>query len=148
MKPASGLRSQPCLFPGTTIQTKKSRNSAIGFVGNLGPDVPLHFTAFHPDFKMLDLRPTPPETLVRARRRALTAGLHHVYVGNIHDPPNDSTYCASCRRLLIERDWYELGHYDLDESGCCKFCGARLAGHFDARPGRWGRCRLPLSLEG
>jgi pyruvate formate lyase activating enzyme len=132
------------LIPGQNDSEEEIARLCDWFVGNLGPDVPLHFTAFHPDFKMLDLPPTPPETLVRARLRALAAGLHHVYVGNIHDRPNESTYCASCRRLLIERDWYELGRYHLDESGCCKFCGARLAGHFGARPGKWGRRRVPL----
>jgi pyruvate formate lyase activating enzyme len=130
------------LIPGHNDSEEEIARLSDWFVGNLGPDVPLHFTAFHPDFKMLDLPPTPPETLVRARQRALATGLHHVYVGNIHDPPSDSTYCASCRRLLIERDWYELGRYHLDESGCCKFCGAQLAGHFASRPGKWGRRRV------
>jgi hypothetical protein len=74
----------------------------------LGPDVPLHFTAFHPDFKMLDVPATPPETPVRARQQALSAGFRHVYVGNIHDQENDSTYCASCGRVLIEREGMSL----------------------------------------
>jgi hypothetical protein len=86
-----------------------------GFLKNLGPDVPHHFTAFHPDFKVLDISASPPETPVRARKQALAAGLRHVYVGNIHDLENDSTYCGSCGQVLIERDWYELGRYNLDE---------------------------------
>ncbi len=117
------------------------------FVNNLGPDVPLHFSAFHPDFKMLDVPPTPPETLVRARKRALAAGLHHVYVGNVYDVENASTYCTSCRQLVIERDWHELGAWNLDRQGRCKFCGTLLAGHFDAEPGIWGRRRLPVSIQ-
>jgi hypothetical protein len=84
---------------------------------------------------MLDVIATPPETLIRARKRALAAGLHHVYVGNIHDLENGSTYCRSCGQVLIERDWYELGRYNLGERGCCKFCEARLPGRFEAKPG-------------
>ena len=99
------------------IRRKKSRLNDW-FLKNLGPDVPLHFTAFHPDFKMLDVPVTSPETLVRARKQALAAGLRHVYVGNTHDQENDSTYCGSCGQVLIERDWYELGRYNLDERGC------------------------------
>jgi pyruvate formate lyase activating enzyme len=96
---------------------------------------------------MLDVPATPPETLVRARKRALAAGLHHVYVGNVHDLENDSTYCASCGQVLIERDWYELGRYNLDQRGCCKFCDARLPGRFEAKPGKWGRHRLPVLIQ-
>jgi pyruvate formate lyase activating enzyme len=117
------------------------------FAENLGPDVPLHFTAFHPDFKMLDVPGTPPSTLSRAREQALAAGLHHVYTGNVYDARGQSTYCASCSRLLIERDWYTLGEWNVDPQGCCKFCGARLAGKFEARPGRWGAHRLPISIR-
>jgi pyruvate formate lyase activating enzyme len=114
---------------------------------NLGPDVPLHFTAFHSDFKMFDVPATPPATLVRARKQALGAGLRHVYVGNIHDQENDSTYCASCGQVLIERDWYELGRYNLDERGRCTFCDTRLPGRFDEKPGKWGRRRLPVFIR-
>jgi pyruvate formate lyase activating enzyme len=134
------------LIPGHNDSEDEIARLSDWFLNNLGPDVPLHFTAFHPDFKMLDVPATPPETLVRARKRALAAGLHHVYVGNVHDLENDSTYCASCGQVLIERDWYELGRYNLDERGCCNFCDARLPGHFEAKPGKWGRHRLPVLI--
>ncbi|HKQ84941.1 MAG TPA: AmmeMemoRadiSam system radical SAM enzyme [Steroidobacteraceae bacterium] len=112
----------------------------------LGPDVPLHFTAFHPDWKMRDKPPTPPATLTRARDIALANGLHHVYTGNVHDAEGSSTYCASCKTRVIERDWYELGEYRLDENGACLKCGAVVPGVFEARAGKWGRKRLPVRI--
>jgi pyruvate formate lyase activating enzyme len=135
------------LIPGHNDSEKEIASLSDWFVNRLGPDVPLHFTAFHPDFKMLDVPPTPPETLIRARKRALAAGLHHVYVGNVYDTENASTYCSSCQRLLIERNWYELGVWNLDHQGRCKFCGATLAGQFGATPGAWGRRRVPVSIR-
>lgn len=134
------------LIPGHNDSEEEIARLSDWFVNHLGPDVPLHFTAFHPDFKMLDVPPTSPETLVRARKRALAAGLRHVYVGNVYDVENASTYCASCHQLVIQRDWYELGSWNLDRQGCCKFCGAALAGHFDALPAHWGRRRLPVFI--
>ncbi len=117
------------------------------FAEHLGPEVPLHFTAFHPDFKMLDKPRTPAETLRRARNQARDKhGLKHVYTGNVFDVEGQSTYCASCGQLLVERNWYELGVYRVRD-GACANCGAHLAGEFPSeRPGRWGRRRLPLSL--
>ena len=135
------------LIPGHNDSEEEIARLSDWFLKNLGPDVPLHFTAFHPDFKMLDVPVTPPETLVRARKQALAAGLRHVYVGNIHDQENDSTYCASCGQVLIERDWYELGLYNLDGHGRCTFCDARLPGRFEAMPGKWGRRRLPVFIQ-
>jgi pyruvate formate lyase activating enzyme len=117
-------------------------------LAELGPDVPLHFTAFHPDYRMLDVPPTSPETCRRARDRAKQLGLNHVYSGNIHDAAGQSTYCARCGETLIERDWYELGRYALDGNRCRK-CGAELPGHFDSAPPetRWGRKRLRLTVS-
>ncbi|MQX36639.1 AmmeMemoRadiSam system radical SAM enzyme [Roseospira navarrensis] len=112
----------------------------------LGPDVPLHFSAFHPDHKMRDLPPTPPATLRRAREIARAAGLHHVYTGNVHDADGGSTYCAGCGTRVIERDWYELGAWRLDDTGHCLSCGTRLAGVFEGPPGTWGRRRQPVRL--
>jgi pyruvate formate lyase activating enzyme len=134
------------LIPGHNDSEEEIARLSDWYLTNLGPNVPLHFTAFHPDFKMLDVRPTPPETLVRARQQARKAGLHHVYVGNVHDVRNSSTYCDSCGELLIERDWFRLGRYNLDEHGCCNSCGAVLAGYFSAGPGDWGPRRMPVSL--
>jgi pyruvate formate lyase activating enzyme len=112
----------------------------------LGPDVPLHFTAFHPDWKMLDTAPTPPATLTRARAIALRNGLRYVYTGNVHDAEGGSTWCRHCGALLIGRDWYELTEWGLDAAGRCRECGTALPGHFEGRPGGWGRRRRGVAL--
>ena len=101
----------------------------------LGPDVPLHFTAFHPDWRLRDRPPTPPATVRRARRRALENGLRYVYTGNIDDPEGQSTWCHGCGRLLVERDWYRLGAWNLTPDGRCTVCGERCAGVFEEQPG-------------
>ena len=115
-------------------------------VEKLGPDVPMHFTAFHPDFKMLDRPPTPPETLTRARRIAMANGVRYAYTGNVRDVQGGSTSCHACGALLIERDWYELGSWGLDPGGRCGTCGEPLPGVFEERPGNWGARRLPVRL--
>ncbi|MCS6856310.1 MAG: AmmeMemoRadiSam system radical SAM enzyme [Sandaracinaceae bacterium] len=112
----------------------------------LHPGVPIHFTAFHPDFRMMDVPPTPPSTLRRARRIAQEEGLLYAYVGNVHDPEGETTYCAGCGSALIVRDWYEILAYRLDAKGRCIECGTALPGVFDRRPGRWGRKRVRLSI--
>ncbi|MEZ4429360.1 MAG: AmmeMemoRadiSam system radical SAM enzyme [Nannocystaceae bacterium] len=112
----------------------------------LGPDVPLHFSAFHPDYRMLDKPRTPASTLRRARALAKANGLRHVYVGNVHDAESDSTYCHGCGALLIGRDWYELTAWRLEPGGVCPDCKTRCAGVFEDRPGAWGRRRLPVRL--
>jgi len=116
-------------------------------VANLGPDVPMHFTAFHPDFKMMDTPDTPPATLTRARDIALRNGVHYAYTGNVHDADGGSTYCRGCGALLIERDWYRLGRYDVTDDGRCRHCDARLPGRFDGPAGTWGARRLPVRME-
>jgi pyruvate formate lyase activating enzyme len=113
---------------------------------NLGPDVPLHFTAFHPDWKMLDKPHTPPATLTRARKIAIKNGLRYVYTGNVHDRAGGSTYCHGCGELLIGRDWYNLLAWRLDGQGHCLECGSRCAGVFEGPPGAWGAQRLPVNL--
>ena len=114
--------------------------------GQLGPDVPVHFTAFHPDFKMRDRPPTPPATLARARRIALDNGIRYAYTGNVHDATGQSTRCPGCGELVIERDWYRLGAYRLTGHGRCTSCDARVPGVFDGPPGTWGPRRLPVRL--
>ena len=109
----------------------------------LGPDVPLHFTAFHPDFKMLDRPPTPPATLTRAREIGLRNGLHYVYTGNVPDEAGGTTTCPACRTALIGRDWYRLTRWGLVD-GRCPGCRATVPGVFERRPGRWGPRRLPV----
>jgi pyruvate formate lyase activating enzyme len=112
----------------------------------LGPDVPLHFTAFHPDWKMLDKPRTPPAALTRARRIALKNGIRYAYTGNVHDSEGGSTYCHGCGLRLIERDWYVLGEWNLTADGRCRRCGERCAGVFDGPPGRWGARRVPVAM--
>ncbi|HEY5810901.1 MAG TPA: AmmeMemoRadiSam system radical SAM enzyme [Povalibacter sp.] len=112
----------------------------------LGTDVPLHFTAFHPDWKMLDKPRTPAATLTLARDIALKNGLRYVYTGNVHDTAGSSTYCHGCGARVIERDWYELGEWRLDATGHCASCGVQLPGVFDGAPGSWGARRLPVRL--
>jgi pyruvate formate lyase activating enzyme len=116
-------------------------------VEHLGPDVPMHFTAFHPDFKMLDRGATPPETLTRARRIAVANGVRYAYTGNVHDSQGSSTYCHSCGAMVVERDWYVLGTYGLSDSGACSSCGAQCAGVYDGGPGTWGARRMPVRLS-
>ncbi len=115
---------------------------------NLGPDVPMHFSAFHPDWKMMDKERTSKEILVRARQIALNNGLHYAYTGNVHDKPGASTYCPSCGEVLIGRDWYELSDWNLsfegNYTGNCHYCGLLPAGVFDGPPGDWGRKRVPV----
>lgn len=135
------------LIPGHNDSPDEIARMCAWLVENLGPDVPLHFTAFHPDYKMMDVPHTPPATLTRARQQALDAGLKHVYTGNVYDQAGQSTYCAGCGRLLIERNWYRLGEWNLDHHGCCKFCGARLAGKFDPQPERWGGRRRRVKID-
>lgn len=115
-------------------------------VQELGPDVPLHFSAFHPDYKMRNVPPTPPATLTRARNIALKNGVRYAYTGNVHDRTGDTTFCHQCGEKLIERDWYQLIQYRLDENGRCPTCGAKCAGVFDRQPGHWGRHRQPVHL--
>jgi AmmeMemoRadiSam system radical SAM enzyme/AmmeMemoRadiSam system protein B/AmmeMemoRadiSam system protein A len=111
-----------------------------------GDEVPVHFTAFHPDFRMTDRPHTPHETLIRAFETARRAGLKHVYVGNVNDAARQSTLCPQCGALVIERNWYELGAYRLDGNRC-RACGGVVAGRFDAEPGNWGRKRLPVAIS-
>jgi pyruvate formate lyase activating enzyme len=113
----------------------------------LGPDVPLHFTAFHPDWKMRDVLPTPARTLRQARDIAMAVGLRYVYTGNIHDAQGQSTYCHACGQLLIERDWYRLGRWNLTADGACNRCGTLLPGVFEAQPGTWGPIRRPVRVR-
>ena len=133
------------LIPGDNDSDKELQEMTQWIFENLGPDVPLHFTAFHPDWKMLDKPATPTSTLARARKIARDNGLHFVYTGNVHDAEGGSTWCPDCGKLLIERDWYVLGKWGLDEKGCCS-CGYRLPGVIEAHPGNWGDKRLPIHI--
>jgi pyruvate formate lyase activating enzyme len=133
------------LIPGLNDSDEEIDAETRWFAAHLGVDVPLHFTAFHPDWKLRDRPHTPPATLTRAREIALTNGLRYVYTGNVHDRAGQTTYCHVCGAVLIERDWYELGAWNLDD-GRCASCGTPCAGVFDERPGSWGSRRLPVQL--
>jgi pyruvate formate lyase activating enzyme len=135
------------LIPGENDSDAELDAMTQWIASQLGCDVPLHFSAFHPDWKMADRSPTPPATLTRARRIAMRNGLHYVYTGNVHDPAGGSTWCHGCGALLMERDWYELGRWGLTPEGCCAKCGTKIPGVFAAVPGAWGAQRMPVSLH-
>ncbi|MHC8442001.1 MAG: AmmeMemoRadiSam system radical SAM enzyme [Candidatus Eutrophobiaceae bacterium] len=112
----------------------------------LGADTPVHFSAFHPDWKMRDKPRTPKDSLSRARNIALGNGLRYVYTGNVHDQTGDTTWCPQCGKALIVRDWYQLKSWELTEEGACPRCGIDIPGHFDPVPGDWGAKRLPMRI--
>lgn len=134
------------LIPGHNDSEQEVARLSEWVVQKLGPDVPLHFSAFHPDFKMGDVPPTPPETLRRARRQAMQAGLRYVFTGNMHDVEGDTTFCPTCKEPVIVRDWYELLEYRVTPAGTCPKCSTKIAGHFDAKPGTWGRRRQRVAM--
>jgi pyruvate formate lyase activating enzyme len=117
-------------------------------MAKLGPDVPLHFTAFHPDYKMLEVPPTPASTLSMARAIARESGLNYVYTGNVHDEAGGSTYCPSCGVRVIGRDWYNITLWRLRSDGRCSACGTTIVGAFEANPGDWGQRRMPVQICG
>jgi pyruvate formate lyase activating enzyme len=135
------------LIPGENDSDAELDAMTQWIMAKLGPDVPLHFSAFHPDWKMLDVPATPAATLTRARELAIRNGLRYVYTGNVHDARGASTYCHGCGARVIERDWYELGEWRLDEQGACQACGTRIPGVFNGPPGDWGGKRLPVRLS-
>jgi pyruvate formate lyase activating enzyme len=134
------------LIPGANDSEEELGEMTRWIVENLGEDVPVHFSAFHPDFRMLDRPPTPPETLRRARRIALENGLRYAYTGNVHDEEADSTYCHACGERVIGRDWYRLTKWALTDGGECRWCGETCSGVFEGPPGDWGQKRLPVRL--
>ena len=134
------------LIPGENDSEAEIDEMTQWVMGHLGPDVPLHFTAFHADWKMMDKPDTPLQTLTRSRDIALSNGLHYVYTGNVHDFNGSSTYCPVCGDVLIGRDWYQLSTWNMaaqQDRGICGSCGASIAGVFDAFPGQWGTRRRP-----
>jgi pyruvate formate lyase activating enzyme len=135
------------LIPGKNDSDEELQQMTHWVVENLGPDVPMHFTAFHPDWKMRDTPATPIKTLTRARNIALQNGVRYAYTGNVHDEAGESTYCHDCGNKLIGRDWYELSDWNLDGQGACNHCGAVLAGVFEERKGEWGAKRQPVVLS-
>ncbi len=134
------------LIPGENDSEAEIESLTQWIMEELGPDVPLHFTAFHPDWKMMDKPPTPPATLTRARRIGLQNGLRYVYTGNVHDDVGGSTWCHGCGACLIARDWYSLLTWALDAEGRCHRCGTLCPGMFEPHPGDWGAHRRPVRI--
>ena len=135
------------LIPDHNDSDAEIAEECAWLIENVGTDVPLHFTAFHPDFKMLDVPHTPPQTLRRARRIALEHGLRYVYTGNVHDPDGQTTSCPGCGEPVVVRDWYVINEYSLDQRGACEHCGTTLHGVYDGPVGTWGSRRLPVLIE-
>ena len=134
------------VIPGHNDSDQELTDMAKWVVSHLGPDVPMHFSAFHPDWRMREVGPTPPATLTRARRIAMDQGVRYAYTGNVQDEAGQSTYCHSCGATLIGRDGYDITSWALTGAGACQRCGTACAGVFEARPGTWGSRRLPVRL--
>ena len=135
------------LIPGKNDSDAELNAMTNWVVNKLGPDVPMHFSAFHPDWKMRDIPATPAATLTRAREIAVNNGVRYAYTGNVHDYAGESTYCPQCGEKLIGRDWYVLSDWNLTDHGHCRFCGTEIAGVFEDQPGTWGSRRLPVRLK-
>ena len=136
------------LIPGKNDSDAEIEAECKWIRQNLGADVPLHFTAFHPDWKMTDVAATPAATLQRARHLAQLAGLRYVYTGNVHDEEGGTTYCPSCENPVIVRDWYAIRSYKLSEDGACAHCGTHLPGRYQKFAKPFGPRRIPVRLGG
>lgn len=135
------------LIPGHNDSDAELEAMSQWILRELGPEVPLHFSAFHPDWKMQDVPPTPASTLSRARDIALKAGLHYVYTGNVHDTAGGTTACPACHEALIVRDWYRIDHYSVTPDGHCPHCGRAIAGRFGAFSHPFGNRRIPIAMH-
>ena len=135
------------LIPGKNDSVEELTAECKWIMKELGPDVPLHFSAFHPDYKMTDLPRTPPATLTRAREIALAEGLHYVYTGNVHDERGGSTYCPACKSALVIRDWYRIDEYRITPDGKCPDCGTAIAGRFETFKRAFGPRRIPVAIH-
>ncbi|HXZ83249.1 MAG TPA: AmmeMemoRadiSam system radical SAM enzyme [Acidimicrobiales bacterium] len=134
------------LIPGANDSDAEIDAMTSWVVDHLGTDVPMHFTAFHPDFRMRDRPATSRQTLRRARRIALANGVRHAYTGNVRDTEGASTYCSTCGIRVVERDWYTLGEYRLTSDGRCENCGTQCPGVYRGPVGTWGARRLPVNI--
>ncbi|MCX7175285.1 MAG: AmmeMemoRadiSam system radical SAM enzyme [Proteobacteria bacterium] len=134
------------LIPGHNDTEQEITELSKWVAKELGPDVPLHFSAFHPDYKLLDAPATPQATLARARHIAIDQGLHYVYTGNVHDSEGDTTYCPGCKKAVIERDWYEIFSYAITDDGRCKHCGRRISGRYGDYRQPFGARRIPVRM--
>jgi pyruvate formate lyase activating enzyme len=141
------LETTTLLIPGKNDSEEELNEMTQWVVKHLGPDVPMHFSAFHPDWKMMDVPATPASTLTRARDIAMKNGVRYAYVGNVHNPEADSTWCHQCGEKLIGRDWYVLTDWNITEEGKCRHCQTSVAGVFEDKPGEWGARRQPVRLH-
>ena len=135
------------IIPGENDSEAEIEKMTQWVVENLGPDVPMHFTAFHPDWKMMDKPHTQISSLLMARKIAMKNGVYYAYVGNVHEKSADSTYCHGCGALLIGRDWYVLSEWNLDAGGYCRLCGEKCSGYFEEKPGEWGSRRMSVAMK-
>jgi pyruvate formate lyase activating enzyme len=135
------------LIPGKNDSDAELRAECQWISRELGPDVPIHFTAFHPDHKMTDTSATPASTLTRARRIAIDEGLRYVYTGNVHDRAGGSTYCSGCTQPLIVRDWHRIEEYRVTAEGACPECGTLVPGRFERFERQFGRRRIPVMMQ-
>lgn len=135
------------LIPGQNDSDQELTAMCRWIRQELGPDVPHHFSAFHPDHRMRDVAHTPLQTLTRARDIALAEGLHFVYTGNLHNRDGEATRCPGCAAVLIERDRYRILGYRLTPQGSCPTCGTAMPGRFGATAGDFGARRIPISLS-
>ena len=134
------------LIPGYNDSDAEIGAMSRWIAQELGPDVPLHFSAFHPDYRMRGVGPTPPATLSRARNIARGEGLQFVYTGNVHDTEGGTTFCPGCNAALIVRDWYRILEYHVTGDGRCEHCGHVLAGRFGTSAGDFGQRRIPVRI--
>ncbi|MFQ5508966.1 MAG: AmmeMemoRadiSam system radical SAM enzyme [Leptospirillia bacterium] len=136
------------LIPGENDSDEEITSLSRWVARELGEDVPLHFTAFHPDYRMLNVPPTPPDTLRRARNIALAEGLRYVYTGNVHDQEGGTTRCPDCGKPVIVRDWYEILDYHVSDTGHCEHCGGMISGRFTHFDHAFGNRRIPVIMSG
>ncbi len=136
------------LIPGKNDSDDELRRMCAWIAAELNPEVPLHFTAFHPDYKLDEVPATPGSTLKRARRIAQEEGLKYVYTGNVHDTEGGTTFCPQCHATLIVRDWHRILRYEVTDDGRCPHCAAHIAGRFGAYDGSFGARRIPVRLGG
>ncbi|MFA7350886.1 MAG: AmmeMemoRadiSam system radical SAM enzyme [Methylotenera sp.] len=134
------------LIPGKNDSDEEITSMCQWIKKELGVDVPLHFSAFHPDYKMPDIPATPPATLTRARNIAIKQGLQYVYTGNVHNQEGDTTFCPNCHAPLIVRDWYQINQYRLTQDSSCPNCATHIAGCFATQAGSFGRKRVPITI--
>src|SRR5207253_2418776 len=135
------------LIPGKNDSDAEIEAQSKWMMRELGSDVPLHFTAFHPDYKLTDIARTPAATLTRARKIAIAEGLNYVYTGNVHDIGGGTTFCPGCREPLVARDWHEILKYELTPDGACRRCGTSIPGRFERFDRQWGRRRVPVRIN-